>query len=224
LTDNIDVQPGERPGKVAVATDEIGGVHYPVYKTAYGADGSQTPVSPSNGLPVQITGTTIDSISGAVTTIQEEHALVHQGKMFSSFHEFTSVAAGSFVDVLIQGAAGVFPHFRSVRISTQTTPAIARLYKGATFSDAGTSVTAHNLNDISSIVSGITLTHTPTVTDAGTQKASLFMPTTKSSGAIGDETAMEWIFNESEDWLIRITNESSQTSSLIVLNLYWYEL
>jgi hypothetical protein len=52
MTDNIDVQPGERAGKVAVATDDIGGVHFPIYKLAYGADGEQTSVSPVFPLPI----------------------------------------------------------------------------------------------------------------------------------------------------------------------------
>jgi hypothetical protein len=50
--DNIDVQPGERPGKQAVATDEIDGIHFPEYKIAYGDKENVTYVDFNNPLPV----------------------------------------------------------------------------------------------------------------------------------------------------------------------------
>jgi hypothetical protein len=53
MADNVGVNPGTDVGAVDVATDEIGGVHYPVYKMSYGIDGEQTPVSETNPLPVR---------------------------------------------------------------------------------------------------------------------------------------------------------------------------
>ena len=50
--DNIDVAPSSSGTSVPVATDEIGNVHYPIYKISYGADGSQTPVDATNPLPI----------------------------------------------------------------------------------------------------------------------------------------------------------------------------
>ena len=52
MTDNVDVLEGIGNGTISVATDEIGTVHYPVYKISYGPFGSQTPVSPANPLPI----------------------------------------------------------------------------------------------------------------------------------------------------------------------------
>lgn len=40
MADNIAVRPSTATTKVTVATDEISSVHYPIYKTAYGANGS----------------------------------------------------------------------------------------------------------------------------------------------------------------------------------------
>ena len=54
MADNINVLDDPHLGTVPVATDEIGGVHYPVYKLAYGTDGSQTPVDETNKLPVEM--------------------------------------------------------------------------------------------------------------------------------------------------------------------------
>lgn len=54
MADNIGVRPSTTTGSVTVATDDIDGVHYPIYKQSYGADGEQTPVSINNRLPVSL--------------------------------------------------------------------------------------------------------------------------------------------------------------------------
>lgn len=54
MADNVKVNPSSSYSAIDVATDEIGNVHYPVYKISYGADGSQTPVDSVNRLPVAI--------------------------------------------------------------------------------------------------------------------------------------------------------------------------
>ena len=52
MADNVKVRPSTDNTAVNVATDDIGGVHYPEYKQGYGVDGSYTPVSAGNPLPV----------------------------------------------------------------------------------------------------------------------------------------------------------------------------
>lgn len=51
MTDNIDVKPGEGATAVSVATDDVSGVHYPIYKLAVGADGAAVLVSADNPIP-----------------------------------------------------------------------------------------------------------------------------------------------------------------------------
>jgi len=53
LADNIAVEPSGHSDRVDVATDEIGGIHYPVYKHAYGVDGEVTLVSETDPLPIR---------------------------------------------------------------------------------------------------------------------------------------------------------------------------
>ena len=52
----VKVNPGDRPQAIEVATDEISGTHYPIYKTGYGAEGDVSQVSVGNPLPVIQTG------------------------------------------------------------------------------------------------------------------------------------------------------------------------
>lgn len=54
MADNINVNPGQAAGNVTVKTDEIDSIHWPVYKTAYGADGSATEVDADSPLPVAL--------------------------------------------------------------------------------------------------------------------------------------------------------------------------
>ena len=49
MANNVNVN---TVGSTAIATDEIGGVHYPIYKVAVGDEDTATPVSTSNPLPV----------------------------------------------------------------------------------------------------------------------------------------------------------------------------
>ena len=58
MADTIKVRPSADNTAVKVATDDISGTHYPIYKTAYGADGSVTQVDATNPLPVGNTAAT----------------------------------------------------------------------------------------------------------------------------------------------------------------------
>ena len=54
MSDNITVHPSTEDGRVAVATDEVDLIHYPVYKQAFSEE-SETPthVSSENPLPIE---------------------------------------------------------------------------------------------------------------------------------------------------------------------------
>jgi len=54
MNDNIKVNPSLNNNAVKIATDDINNVHYPVYKHAFGEDGSVTLVNADNPLPVAI--------------------------------------------------------------------------------------------------------------------------------------------------------------------------
>lgn len=75
---SIDVQPGERPGKVKVKTNLVGDEHTPVYNTAFGAEGvDPTYVDSDNPLPT------------ALPNITEENPL--QVKLTNLTHETDTV-------------------------------------------------------------------------------------------------------------------------------------
>lgn len=73
----IDVQPATTPGALDVATDPIGGTHYPVNKLAHGAAGEASLVAVGNPLPVQLG-------SGDLQVDAWGHPVMSQ--LFSIFH------------------------------------------------------------------------------------------------------------------------------------------
>ena len=67
MADNIGVKPDVSDTAVNVATDVVDNVHYPIYKAGYGADGDITLVSPTNSMPIDLTG-----LSGEMLTAMNE--------------------------------------------------------------------------------------------------------------------------------------------------------
>jgi len=74
MSDNIKVKGSELVNAVHVATDEISNVHYPIYKLAYGEDGTATLMT-SDGLPIQFATETVEiqrEILQALKTLEKE--------------------------------------------------------------------------------------------------------------------------------------------------------
>lgn len=67
MADNISVTQGYG---TTMATDDIGGVHYPRTKLVFGADGSQSDVSTSNRLPVDVSASLVSALAKE-QTLQE---------------------------------------------------------------------------------------------------------------------------------------------------------
>ena len=91
MADNIDVAPSIEKNRVAVATDEITGFHYPIYNVSYGALGIQTPVDETNPLPCGIHdgfGNPIASLHGALNI---HDADVHNIAVNSYVHQHDPV-------------------------------------------------------------------------------------------------------------------------------------
>jgi methyl coenzyme M reductase alpha subunit len=76
MTDNIDVSPSTTEGRVQVATDEVSGVHYPVYKMAVGADGEANPVSIT--APLHVGGDAFNMLCSLLSDVIEEQKLTNE--------------------------------------------------------------------------------------------------------------------------------------------------
>lgn len=167
----------------------------------------------------------IDTISSSIKTITSGHAWLHAGKTFTAGHLWNEAASpidNASVDLLFQPAAGMHCVFDvSVGGDCEVT-----YYKGTTFSNAGTAVTAFNKNDYSSNVSSATITYDPAVTGVGTARLpSKLVPGgtgTKSLGGQDGGFEGEFIMKADEVYMIRVTNRSGAATP-VSITVEWYE-
>lgn len=86
MTDNINVKPGKGGTAVPVATDNVDGIHFPVYKLAIGGDGEAVLIDTDNPLYVQLpsltyetdTVTMLNEISKKLSILIKYEAMLHK--------------------------------------------------------------------------------------------------------------------------------------------------
>jgi hypothetical protein len=165
-----------------------------------------------------------DAYAHATTVIQEQHRLIHDGMMFHASGRAVDVGVGANYDVLINVPAGLYPHMQKLLWTLESGPCDLKVYEGATTSADGTTITAFNLNRISSITPDLVGTHTPTVTGVGTLIHDRYVATAgKDTGLVAVTAGEEWILQPDTKYLIRLTNN---TGSILDLGfeMSWYEL
>ncbi len=162
-----------------------------------------------------ITRQLIDQFAWALTVIDSEHRLIHDGMLFTANYRFDNLANGGNLDILLQVPAGSFPHLRAWSYSLEDGPCEFNLYENPTFSAAGTAITLQNNNRNSSNTSDVTATHTPTITSPGDAiLEGQYIPDpgggflSGSPGAQAQDLSEEWVLKQNEDYLLRLTNNS----------------
>ena len=120
MADNIKVLPDGTPAGLAVATDDIGGVHYPIYKMSYGALGTQTPVTGDNRLPVAIDSkqTAFGELKTSHNTPQVQIKFPYNlntevGQALWNNASSTVTAGGGIATVTCAGTANAFSQIRT---------------------------------------------------------------------------------------------------------------
>lgn len=170
----------------------------------------------------------LDPVHGVQAVIEADHYQIHKGKFFHVSHDAGTVAnSGTFVWHLLTGA-NTYPHVRNLTIKSDDGPVEIVLREGVTVSDNGTGLTEVNLNRNSSRVSGMTVFHTPTISEAGTQIEFIRIPATGgflsgATGGVGNEAVTEWILKPSTSYSITATNNAGGNADL-ALSVMWYDL
>ena len=169
-----------------------------------------------------------DKLAHAVTIIDEEHRLVHDGMAFGVGHIFASVANGGTAALLVSTGAEVFPHVRALDVTAENGPLDLDFYEGVTTSNDGTAITPANRNRASSIVANAAWYHTPTITDLGTQLGESFIPVAAVQGnravpAIASSFGEEWVLDQNQKYALVVTNNSGGAARL-QLRVFYYEI
>lgn len=164
----------------------------------------------------------VDSISGAVQSIEYEHSRIHSGKGFL-FNGKHTVANGASAYHLLDNPAASYPHLRVFAVTASSGPMDIEFYEGATTSASGTAVTPVNYNRNSATTAALACYNGPTVTTPGTLLAYMLITGTKHESGSGDSGGQtEWILKPSTKYLAKLTNNSG-SSVTYALKLFWYE-
>lgn len=170
-----------------------------------------------------------DPYAHAITVIQEQHRVLHDGFMFHASGKVTGMINANVDDFLFVVPAAVHPHFQSFKLELGRGDVDILIYEGATTSDDGTVQTSFNINRNSANTPGSALYIGPTVTDVGTLiHTGWAVPTgtgtgLSATGTIVSSQGEEWVLKPSTKYLIRVTNNSGATISYRWETL-WYEL
>jgi len=161
-----------------------------------------------------------------VEAICHAHEQVHSGNFYTVSHIFNNVANSNSAELLIQVGLTLTNH--TVFDIACGGDAEFHIFEGPTFSSSGTSVSAVQNNRASTNTSGSTLSHTPTISDAGTTLYETFVPGGGIFGAGGSDggpirSGTELILATGTAYLLRVTNTSGGTQD-ISIGLGYYEV
>jgi len=170
-----------------------------------------------------------DEFAHAVTVIQEQHRILHDG----FYHVCTGKDTGwldAGVKVFqLKTAALNFPHIQTMLLNFGKGDVDFVAYEGATITVDGTPLPVFNANRNSTKTPLLELFAAPTVGANGTEIFRLWTPPTatgvgqSANGIAGVGQGSEWILKPSTDYLVIMTNNSGATIDFSY-EFSWYEL
>ena len=169
-----------------------------------------------------------DDYAYAVTTIDEEHRLTHDGYTFKISYIVSALVTTGEHDLLIRIPAGKGPpHIRRWRFKPTNAPCTVEFFENTTYSAAGAAVTPVCHNRTKKTVAGTLFSTGPTITaDGDVLDTQLATTAAKDTGSPTDSFGEEWIFDADgaeRVYLIRLTNTSGGNIDVGV-EIFFYEL
>lgn len=162
----------------------------------------------------------VDPRSNSIRNIDEEHALIHDGKLFSFSTVFTSLAAAGTKSTVFNVPAGSYPHLSFLVVADQ--PTLVELFTGTT-ATAGANVVGKNKNQASTITPGLGVDITATSITDGTAIYQQQVPAIADVGGTL-RSNLEWILAPSTKYSLKVTNKHASTASNVSIEITWYEL
>lgn len=150
-------------------------------------------------------------------TVDTVHLKVHEGKYFSGGLYNATLADAGTATILIQTSSTEVTHIKFA--SSGSGNSTIQFFEGTTVSNAGTAVTMSNHNRNSTKSFSGTVTHTPTITDNGTQlNGTAFLAAGTKGDGSGDFSGFSNEFNliKSTNYLLLVTNVSGGVSKVSV--------
>ena len=172
--------------------------------------------------------TVFDKYAHALTVIDEEHRLVHDGMGFQMDHVAGSTLANGATGYMMMVVGARPVHLRACDVAVGNTPVRIRMYRTPTVSANGTELSILNANEMSSNTPLATCYVGPTVTDPGTQITDTLVPDYsgppgQAIGAIQSSFGEELILAINPTHLLAIPNNSGAAISW-GFKSFWYEI
>jgi hypothetical protein len=168
-----------------------------------------------------------ERVTGAFKMIDTDHALIHEGQVFSAFYKAT-ITTGATLQFSFVTPADKYVHYRTAMITPSADALTTDIYEGATINVAGTEVVASNRNRGSVITAGSVLRRGTTFTENGTllQGFSSWLPGSTGVGQSRNGTSFttgdEIVLKPSTTYRFVATNGSS-SSNIVGFTFRWYE-
>ena len=159
----------------------------------------------------------VDELANQLVTIDAVHHRIHEGSLFSTGASAAALSNSGSLEFLIQTpAAPSSIHLRGT--VTLGGDGNFSFFEGTTFSAAGTAAGAVDHNRTTANTANGTFTHTPTLTDDGTQLFYSEILGGTGGNAVGGNVSSfkEWILAPSTNYLLRLTNTSGQARVAII--------
>jgi hypothetical protein len=174
----------------------------------------------------------IDRYAEAVVQIDSDHAYLHQGALFSAYHEATLSSSASYSYGFKTPATGTI-HYRSAGIQSNKDSCRSQIWEDATYTAAtGALVTWSNRNRLynGSLPTGLELRAAPTFTVNGTQLVgfSSYLPGSTGVGQARIPSASspaldEIVLKQNTTYRFVLINGSSDTAIIGVNFRFYYE-
>lgn len=170
-----------------------------------------------------------DPFAHALTTISEDHNMIHQGRGFTCAVEGTIVATATET-MIAKVPAGTFMHWRLGTVAVQDTPCRVELRDSVLVSADGTPLTAYaNARIDKTITPDSSIFANPTITDAGTLLIGWELrdqgggPPGQPAASLLPRPGGEWVWTN-DNITISITNNSATSPIAFEALFFWYEL
>ena len=166
----------------------------------------------------------IEGFTGGLKVIESEHVKVWEGCTYKASYVDTAIASAASMDILIQIPSTIdIMHINHNTFKTTGAPFTVGVYEGPTFSAAGAPITPYNINRLSDNTSLITVTHTPTISDDGTQIELDLITGEKSGGGDEEGYSEHFVLAGGTNYLFRTTNITGQEKGA-VFRIAWFEV
>ena len=158
-----------------------------------------------------------ERVTDAQKIIDNDHAYIHAGKLFTHATHFDLLTAASTKFTFLTPATG-YIHYRPVNVVSSVDKLTVNFYEGSSGNSGGSVITPINRNRNSSAVSGAVFKSGVTVTTNGTKLTETYMAGSTGIGQARSgaqlSSSNEWVFKPNTLYTFEFINGSTAKNTI----------